>query len=127
MAGLKGVWPPHPRPLSPVSRGRGEELVFAVRLGEPQTGGRGCKSCWRSAASMPHTRALPCPARLNARLKACLNARLNARLNAPPRSSGFPARAAMDGAKLWAGGLQVVQQGVDFGRGQGVQKSLGHR
>ena len=33
------------------------------------------------AASMPHTRALPCPARPNARPKA------------PSRSSGFPARA----------------------------------
>jgi len=36
------------------------------------------------AASMPHTRAVPCPARLNVRLN---------RLKTPSRSSGFPARA----------------------------------
>jgi hypothetical protein len=37
-----GFWPPHPRPLSPVSRGRGGELVFGFRYGEPRTGVRGC-------------------------------------------------------------------------------------
>ena len=47
----------------------------------------------KPAASMPHTRALPCPARLKARLKA--------RLNAPPRSSGFPARAQLCTAQHW--------------------------
>jgi hypothetical protein len=37
-----GFWPPHPRPLSPVSRGRGGELVFSFLYGEPRTGVRGC-------------------------------------------------------------------------------------
>jgi hypothetical protein len=44
---------------------------------------RECLPCTTAAASIPPTRALPCPARLNGRLN---------RLKTPPRSSGFPAR-----------------------------------
>ncbi|MFM7163856.1 MAG: formylglycine-generating enzyme family protein [Planctomycetaceae bacterium] len=50
VADFQGVWPPHPRPLSPVSRGRGEQgvisgrfSVFGFRFGEPRTGVRGCE------------------------------------------------------------------------------------
>jgi hypothetical protein len=48
---LQGGWPPHPRPLSPVSRGRGEESAFSGQAS------RGRESAGVSAAGV---RRQPC-------------------------------------------------------------------
>jgi len=43
------VWPPHPRPLSPVSRGRGGGGI----VGELRTGVRGCGGDFVARAFQP--------------------------------------------------------------------------
>jgi hypothetical protein len=63
-ADFQGGWPRHhPWPPTPLSRFGGEGRLSG-QSGEPWAAAHGCECWWFSAASLPRTRVLPYPARL---------------------------------------------------------------